>query len=128
MKLVKISILLQNFLKASVEYTVYYLTKYGRKQLLDTTLSKYLDQGGYLLQQWITKCNSKNDSGKMQNFIRSTRSNTTTSGSGATAFPHKGDSFTYIETSSANSGCENVFVCFERTDILEFNWWFYEVN
>ena len=81
----------------------------------------YPDQDGYLLQQWFLKCRDKNNSGKVLNFIRSTRSVSPTSGSGATTLPPKGDSFVYNETKLANSDKENVFVCFERTDVIQFS-------
>ena len=64
------------------------------------------------------KCIDINNKGKIQNFIRSTKSNSPTGDSGATSIPPIGDSFIYIETSSNNYG-KNVFVSFERTDIIQ---------
>ena len=58
-----------------------------------------------------------NNSGKIQNFIRSTKTNSPTGNSGATNLPPIGDSFMYIETISNNQG-DNVYCSFERTDII----------
>ena len=43
------------------------------------------NSGGYLLQNWLTKCNDKNH-------------HSPTGDSGATSMPPIGDSFMYIET------------------------------
>ena len=74
--------------------------------------------GGYLLLYWKIVCNDKNNSGKIQNFIKSTKTNSPTSHSGATSLPPIGSAFMYMETSSNNHG-NNVFVSFERTDIIQ---------
>ena len=58
--------------------------------------------------------------GKIQNFIRSTKTNSPTGNSGATNLPPRGDSFMYIETSSNNHGY-NVYFSFERTDIIQIS-------
>ena len=74
--------------------------------------------GGYLLLYWKIICNDENNNGKIQNFIKSTKSNSPTGNSGATSLPPIGDSFIYIETSSNNNG-NNVFASFERTDFIQ---------
>ena len=74
--------------------------------------------GGYLLPFWKINCNDKNNNRKIQNFIKSTKTNSPTGDSGATALPRIGSAFMYIETSSANHG-NNVFCSFERTDIIQ---------
>ena len=109
---------LQNYLKVSVGNDTYSLTKYNKIQLTDTTIIKYPNNGGYLLQNWNIRCNDKNNNGKIQNFLRSTKTNSPTGDSGATSLPLIGDSFMYIETSSNNNG-SNVFVSFERKDIIQ---------
>ena len=86
--------------------------------MTDTTVIKAPNSGGYLLQQWSTKYNDKNNAGKTKNFIRSTKTNSPSSHSGATSLPPIGDSFMYIETSS-NNHRPNVFVSWERTDIIQ---------
>ena len=111
---------LQNYLKVSVGNNTYNLTKYDRIQITDTTIIKYPNTGGYLLQNWVIKCNDKNNNGKIQNFIKSTKTNSPTGHSGATSLPPIGNSFMYIETSSSNHG-NNVFVSFERTDIIQIS-------
>ena len=63
--------------------------------------------------------NDKNNSGKIQNFIRSTKTISGTANSGAGSLPPIGNSFMYIETSSANQVHERIFVSWERTNILK---------
>ena len=109
---------LENYLKVSVGNDIYNLTKYNKIQLTDTTIIKYPNNGGYLLQNWNIRCNDKNNNGKIQNFLRSTKTNSPTGDSGATGLPPIGDSFMYVETSSNNYG-NNVYVSFERTDIIQ---------
>ena len=111
---------LQNYLKVSVGNDTYNLTKYDKIQITDTTIIKYPDTGGYLLQNWVIKSNDKNNNGKIQNFIKSTKTNSPTGYSGATSLPPIGNSFMYIETSSNNHG-NNVFCSFERTDIIQIS-------
>ena len=82
---------------------------------------KYPNTGGYLLQNWVIKCNDKINNGKIQNFINSTKRNSSTGHSGATSVPPIGNSFMYIETSSKNYGHEREFVSFERTDIIQIS-------
>ena len=45
------------------------------------------NSGGYLLPYWKIACNDKNNSGKIQNFIKSTRTNSPTSELGAISLP-----------------------------------------
>ena len=110
---------LQNYLKVSVGNDTYNLTKYDKIQITDTTIIKYPNSGGYLLQNCLIKCNDINNAGKIQNFIRSTKTGSPTGDSGAESLPPIGDSFMYIETSSNNHGHERVFVSWERTDIIQ---------
>ena len=109
---------LENYLKVSVGNDIYNLTKNNKIQLIDTTIIKYPNNGGYLLQNFYIRCNGKNNNSKISNFIRSTKTNSPTGDSGASSLPPIGDSFLYIETSSNNHG-NNVFVSFERTDIIQ---------
>ena len=55
---------------------------------------------------------------KKSNSIKATKSSRPTSHSGATMLPPIGKVFLYIESSSNNHG-NNVFVSFERTDIIQ---------
>ena len=73
---------------------------------------------GSLLPYWKIVCDDKNNSVKIQNFIKSTKTNSPNSDSGATSLPPVGNAFMYIETSSNNHG-NNVFCSFERTDVIQ---------
>ena len=64
--------------------------------------------GGYLLPYWKIVCNDRKNSGKIQNFKKSTKTNSPTGDSGATSLPLVGSAFMYIETRSNNHG-SNVF-------------------
>ena len=77
--------------------------------MTDTTFMKAGNTGGYLLSNWKSFCNDKNNNGKIQNFKKSTKSNSPTGGSGTTSLPLIGTAFMYIETSSGNHG-NNVFL------------------
>ena len=109
---------LQNYLKVSVGNNIYNLTKYNKNLLTDITIIKYPNSGGYLLQNWNIKCNDKNYNGKIQNFLKSSKTTSPTGDSGADSLPPIGTAFMYIDTTSNNHG-NNVFVSFERTDIIQ---------
>ena len=109
---------LENYLKVSIANDTYNLTKYNKIQLTDTTVMKAGNSGGYLLPNWKIECNDKNNNGKIANFFKSTKTNSPSSNSGPTSLPPIGNAFMYIETSSGNHG-NNVFVSWERTDIIQ---------
>ena len=109
---------LQNYLKVSIGSDSYNLTKYNKIQLSDITVIKAGNSGGYLLQNWNIKCNDRNGNGKIANFIKSTKTNSPSSNSGPEGLPPVGNAFMYIESSGANNG-DNVFISFERTDIIQ---------
>ena len=111
---------LQNYLIVSVGNETYNLTKHDKTQITETTNLKTPNIGGYLSQRWNIKCNDKKNNGKIQNFIKSTKTNCLTGDSRAKSLLSIDDSFMYIETSSNNNG-ENVFVSFERTDIIQIS-------
>ena len=111
---------LQNYLKVSVVNDIYNLTKYNKYYLTVLTVIKYPNSGGYLLQKWNIECNDRNGQGKIQNFIRSSKTSSPTSDSGATNLPPIGDSFMYIESSSNNSG-PYTYVILTRTDIIQIS-------
>ena len=111
---------LQNYLKVSVGNDTYNLTKYDKIQITDTTEMRYPNIGSDLLQKWNIKCNNKNNISKVGDFIKSTKTNSPTGHSGATSLPPIGTAFMYIETSSNNHG-NNVFVSWERTDIIQIS-------
>ena len=109
---------LQNYLKVSVNNDTFNLAKYNKIQLTDTTGMKAGNNGGYLLPYWKILCIDKNNSAKITNFIKSTKTSFPTGDSGATSVPPIGIAFMYIETTSNIIG-NNVFVSFERTDIIQ---------
>ena len=91
---------IENDLKFYVGNDVYNLSKYDKKQVTDTSIIIYPNNGGYLLQNWVIKCNDKNNNRKIQNSIKSTKTNSPTSYSGATSLPLIGNSFMNIEIKS----------------------------
>ena len=111
---------LENSLKVSVGNDIYNLAKYDKIQLTDITTIKTGNSGGYLLPSWRIFCNDRNNNGKISNFVRARKTKSPTGDSGATSLPPIGDSFMYIETSGNNNG-SNVFVSFERTDIIQIS-------
>ena len=83
----------ENYLKVSVGNDTYNLTKYDKIQILDTRTIKYPNTGGYLFQSWIINCNGGNDAGKIQNIMKSSKTNSPTCYSGATSLPAISDIF-----------------------------------
>ena len=81
---------------------------------------KNSNNGGYLLPSWRIFCSDRNNNGKIQNFIRSTKTSSPTNNSGATVTPPIGDSFLYIESSGNNFG-SNAFCSWERVDIIQIS-------
>ena len=81
---------------------------------------RYPNIGSDLLQKWNIQCNNKNNQSRITDFIKSTKTNSPTGDSGATSLPPIGNSFMYIETSSNNHG-DDVFVSWERTDIIQIS-------
>ena len=72
-----------------------------------------------MLQKWKIVNNNKNNDKKICKFLKSTKTNSPTGNSGATSLPPIGNSFMFIETSSNNFGSDDVFVSWERTDIIQ---------
>ena len=62
-------------------------------QITDIRIIKYPNTGGYLLQNWVIKCNDKINSGKIQSFMKSTKTSSPSSHSGAESLPSFGDAF-----------------------------------
>ena len=96
------------------------MLKMLKYKFTDPTVIKYSITGDYFLQKWIIKRNDKNNKGKIQNFIESTKTNSPTCDSGAKSSRPICNSFMYIETKSNIPG-NNVFVSFERTDIIQIS-------
>ena len=81
---------------------------------------RYPNIGSDLSQKWNIKCNNKNNQSRITDFIESTKTNSPTGYFGAESLPPIGNSFMYIETSSNNHG-DDVFVSWERTDIIQIS-------
>ena len=111
---------LENHLKKSVENDTYNLTKYDKIQLVDITEIRYPNKGITLLPKWLIKNLNRIGGSKLGNFLKSTLTSSPTGDSGATSLPPIGNSFMYMETSSKNHG-NNIFCCFERTDIIQIS-------
>ena len=107
----------ETYLKVYVGNDIYNFAKNDRIKITDMTIIKNPNIGGYLLEQVTIKYNVKNNIGKIQKFIRSTRTSNPTGSSGATSLPTVGDSFLYIQTSSSNFG-EDVFVVLNEQILL----------
>ena len=110
---------LQNYLKVSVGNDIYNLTKYKKLSITAVTEFKFPNSDVELLQKWTIYCNNKINQGRINDFIKSTKTNSPTGFSGPTSLPPIGNAFMYIETSGNNSGNDNIFVCWERTDIIQ---------
>ena len=82
---------------------------------------RYPDIGVDLLKNWNIKCKNRINQSRISDFIKSTKTNSPTSQSGAESLPPIGNSFTYIENSSNNHGSDDVFVSWERTDIIQIS-------
>ena len=109
---------LEEYVKISVGKNVYNPTKRDKRQI--TTSITFPNTGGYLPQQLYINCNDKNINGKIQNFIKATKTNSPTGHSGAKILPPIGIGFMYIETIYLNHG-SIVFCSFERTDIIQIS-------
>ena len=112
---------LQNYLKVSVGSYTYNLTKYNKISITDITDIIFPNTGREILRKWNIYCNNKLNQQRMNDFIKSTRTNSPTSESGKMSQNQDqsiGHAFNYVETSSNNNG-ENVFFSLERTDIKQ---------
>ena len=108
------------YIKVNIKNSTYNLQIYNKILLTDTTIMKNSNKGGYLLPSWRILCNDRNNNGKIQNFILSTKTSSPTNNSGASILPPIGDSFMYIETNGNNFG-PNVFCSRERIDIIQIS-------
>ena len=108
------------YLKVNINNTAYNLQIYNKILLTDTTIIKSPNIGKSLLPNWRIFCHDRNNNGNIQNFIRSTKTSSPTSNSGAIILPPIGDAFMYIESSSNIFG-PNVFCSWERIDIIQIS-------
>ena len=112
---------LEKYLKVSVGNNTNNFSKYNKIHLTDVTEIKFPNKGTNLLQKWNFKCSKKFNGSKIGDFIKLTKTNSPTCHSGATVLPPIGNVFMYIETSSNNSGNDNIFVSWERTDFIQIS-------
>ena len=98
---------------------VYKLTKYDKRQITDTTETKFSNIGSDLLEKWNNNCNSKSKYSRDGDIVESTKKFSPTVHAGAPNLPPIGNVFLYIEKSSTNSNSDNIFVSSERTDIFQ---------
>ena len=106
-------------MKLSAGNKFYNLTKYDKIQTIDKTEVSFPNIGSDLLQKWNIECDIKNNQSRITDFIKSTKTTSPTGEAGATTLPPIGNSFMDKETSSSNSGNENVFVSCKRTDSIQ---------
>ena len=111
---------LENYLKVSVGNDIYHLTKYNKYYLTDKTSMISPNSGLYLMQKWSIECKDRNNNGKVNNFIKSTKTQSPTGDSGAIVLPPIGSAFMYIESSGNNNG-DYTFVGLIRTDIIQIS-------
>ena len=116
--IVRFSQTLSNYLKVSVGSDIYHLTKYEKNYIADLTEMRAPNSGLYLLQKWRIVCKDKNNNAKINNFIKSTKTQSPTENSGATELPPIGNSFMFLESSGNNNG-DNTYVRLIRTDITQ---------
>ena len=111
------------YLQVHINNTAYNLQIYNKTQIIDTTKLIFPNTGTDLLQDWKFIRNNRLDEGTPSDFLKSTKTNSPTSQAGATSLPPIGTCFMYIETSAnnRNSNNDNVFVSFERTDIIHIS-------
>ena len=112
-----------HYLQVRVNTLPYNLQIYNKTQIIDNTKMIFPNTGYDLLQNWKIVCNNRHGEGKPSDFIKSTKTNSPTGDSGASSLPPIGSCFMFIESSSNNhnSANDNVFVSFERTDIIHIS-------
>ena len=116
--IVRFSQTLSNYLKVSVGSDSYNLTKYQKNYITDLTQMRAPNNGINLLQRWKIECKDRNNNAKINNFVKSTKTESSTADSGATALPPIGTSFMYLESSGVNNGV-STFLILTRTDIIQ---------
>ena len=113
----------ERFWQTRVGKTAYNLQIYNKTQIIDVTVLVYPNTGHGLLYKWAIICNNKHGEGEPQDFLKSTKTNSPTSHSGATSLSPIGTAFMYVESSSDNHNTQNddAFVSWQRTDIIHIS-------
>ena len=110
---------LQNYLTVFDGNTEYNLTRYDRKQILDTNIFGTGNAGSFFLHFWIIECNDRKIAGKKSSSLRPTKTNSPSGNTGATISPAIGDCSMYIEAS--NFFGTNAFLSLERIDSIQIS-------
>ena len=63
----------EKYLQARVNNVDYNLQIYNKTQITDTTIMQNGNTGGYVLQKWLIECLDAVGSGKISNFIKTTK-------------------------------------------------------
>ena len=110
-------------MQGHINNAAYNLQIYKKTQIFETTKLIFPNTGTDLLQNWKIICNKRFGDGLPSDFIKSTKTISPTSSSGATTLPPIGTCFMYIETSANNhnSSNDNVLVSFGRTDFIHIS-------
>ena len=90
---VKFNYILEEYLKVSLGYDTYNLTKNDKLQYIDTRVISFANIAGYLFQNWIIQCNEKNDNYRLANFIKSTKASSPNKPFRSNVLPPIGNSF-----------------------------------
>ena len=111
------------YLQVHNNNTAYNLQIDNKTQIIDITKLIFPNSGTDLLQNWKIICNNRLGEGLPSDFVKPTKTISPTGSSGAMSLPPIGTCFMYIETSANNhnSTNDNVFVSFERTDIIHIS-------
>ena len=111
------------YLQVHINNSLYNLQIYNKTQIIDTTKLIFPNTGTDLIQNRKIIYNNRLGEGTPSDFLKSPKTNSPTSQSGATSLPPIGTCFMYIETSANNhnSANDNVFISFERTDIIHIS-------
>ena len=105
-------------MKVTVGSDTYHLTKYDKNYITDLIEMRAPNSGVYLLQKWKIDCRDRYNNAKINNFIKSTKTQSPTDFSGATVLPPIGSSFMYLESSGNNNG-DITYVILVRTDSIQ---------
>ena len=117
-RLVRFNHTLKNYLKVTVGGDIYNLTKYNKILLTDVTEIIYPESGHSLLPRWKIYCNNRNNQSRIDDFKKSSITQSPSYHSGPENLPPIGSSFMYIETTVPNHG-SSVFTSWERRDIIQ---------
>ena len=85
--LVRFNQTLKNYLKITIGNDTYNLTKYNKILLSDVTEIRYPEFGSNLLPEWKIYCNNRNNQSRIDDFIKSSITQSPSNNSGAESIP-----------------------------------------